>query len=256
MSAQALIWAANVRGLKPATKIVLIQLSERHNKDTGLCNPSIRQLADDCEMDRTTVMRHIEILIALGLLSRSTSGKEDGGRANNEYELHMPKPVQTDVSGGVKSQIPTGVKSHSDGGLSRIPTGVKSHSCATLTLREPKEREPTLFGSNEPQRTRDDDATKAAEDFDAFWAEYPKCPRKTDRVKAKSAFVAIVTGKHRTIDKTSAERITAAAASYAQTDPDPQFVPMPTTWLNGARWEAFDAPKPKDTSGPWWEVVR
>ena len=66
MSAIALIWAANVRGLKPATKIVLIQLSERHNKDTGLCNPSIKTLAEDCEMDRTTVMRHIDILEGLG----------------------------------------------------------------------------------------------------------------------------------------------------------------------------------------------
>ncbi len=32
MSGMALIWAANVKGLKPAAKIVLIQLADFHNK--------------------------------------------------------------------------------------------------------------------------------------------------------------------------------------------------------------------------------
>jgi len=35
MSGMALIWAANVKGLKPAAKIVLIQLADFHNKETG-----------------------------------------------------------------------------------------------------------------------------------------------------------------------------------------------------------------------------
>jgi predicted transcriptional regulator len=241
MSGQALIWAANVRGLKPATKIVLIQLAERHNKDTGLCNPSIKQLADDCEMDRTTVMRHIEILTTLGLLSRSATGKEDGGRANNEYALHMPKPVQSDVSEGVKSQIATGVKSHSDGGLSRIPTGVKSHSCATLTLREP-EREPSFFGSIEPQKENAREPEKFTDDgFDRFWSVYPK---KAGKAEAQRAW-------RKAITQAPAETIIAAAKRYADWlngGRPGEFRPQAKHaqgWLNGQRWTDPDiAPQP------------
>ena len=235
MSAQALIWAANVRGLKPATKIVLIQLSERHNKDTGMCNPSIKTLADDCEMDRTTVMRHIEILTTLGLLSRSATGKEDGGRANNEYVLHMPKPVQTDVSEGVKSEFATGVKSHSDGGLSRIPTGVKSHSCATRTLREPVKENLSLFGSIEPQSAREPEKPKS-DGFDDFWRVYPKKAAKADAQKAWRKAVTLA----------PPETIIAAAARYADwlnSGGPGEFRPQvkfPQGWLNGKRWEDPD----------------
>lgn len=265
MSGQALVWAANVRGLKPATKIVLIQLSDRHNKDSGLCNPSIKTLAEDCEMDRTTVMRHIEVLVSLGLISRSSTGKDDGGRGNNEYVLHMPILAPTDVSGGVKSQNTTGVKSHftttqsdfatgvksqSDGGLSRNPTGVKSHSCATLTLREPvrEPEEEDLFGSNEPQSPRDalPASEQAADDpFTEFWAAFPKAPRKTDKPKAKAAFDRIVAGKAKGIGRVPAEIIIAAIRRYAASGPDPEYVPLPTTWLNGARWEQWPEPAPK-----------
>jgi phage terminase large subunit-like protein len=40
MSGMALIRAANVKGLKPAVKFVLIQLAGFHNKETGQRNPS------------------------------------------------------------------------------------------------------------------------------------------------------------------------------------------------------------------------
>jgi len=62
MSGMALIWAANVKGLKPAAKIVLIQLADFHNKETGQCNPSAKRLADECEMGRATLFRHMTTL--------------------------------------------------------------------------------------------------------------------------------------------------------------------------------------------------
>lgn len=231
MSGAALIWAANVRGLKPATKIVLIQLCERHNKDTGLCNPSIKTLADDCEMDRTTVMRHLGVLESLGLITANATGKEDGGRSNNQYVLHMPKIEPTDVSRGVKSDFATGVKSQSDGGLSRNPTGVKSHSCATLTLREPEE-EPTLFGSDEPQRdVRDEKPDR----FPDFWAAYPK---KAGKPAAHRAWL-------KAIRKTDPEKIIAAAKVYAGTENVARgFIKHPQGWLNEERFNDPDLQPP------------
>lgn len=235
MSGQALIWAANVRGLKPATKIVLIQLAERHNKDTGLCNPSIKTLAEDCEMDRTTVMRHIEVLEGLGLITTQTAGNQDGGRANNQYLLHMPTVEPTDVSRGVKSDFATGVKSQSDGGLSRNPTGVKSHSCATLTLREPVE-EPNLFGSIEPQSKARDE--KVAQAFDRFWKVYPK---KVGKPKSLQNFRSAVKAG------SDPEAIIAGATVYADlmAGKEATYIKNPEGWITARRWEDEDL-QPRD----------
>ena len=89
MSSMALIWAANVKGLKPAAKIVLIQLADFHNKETGQCNPSAQRSADECEMGRATLFRHMTTLEKRGLVTRHARGDGDGGRGANQYELHL-----------------------------------------------------------------------------------------------------------------------------------------------------------------------
>lgn len=76
MSGMALIWAANVKGLKSAAKIVLIQLADFHNKETGQCNPSAQRLADECEMGRATLFRHMTTLEECGLV-RGTLDEQD-----------------------------------------------------------------------------------------------------------------------------------------------------------------------------------
>ena len=119
MSGMALIWAANVKGLKPAAKIVLIQLADFHNKETGQCNPSAKRLADECEMGRATLFRHMTTLEQCGLVTRHARGDGDGGRGSNQYELHLditlgpsarPKGG-ADGPNGVSSQNETGGKS-------------------------------------------------------------------------------------------------------------------------------------------------
>lgn len=116
MSGMALIWAANVKGLKPAAKIVLIQLVDFHNKETDQCNPSAKRLADKCEMGRATLFRHMTTLEECGLVTRHARGDGDGGRGSNQYELHLditlgPRSRQNDGasrSNGLSSQNETG----------------------------------------------------------------------------------------------------------------------------------------------------
>ena len=69
MSHKATNWAIGRRGLKPAVKIVLWYLCDRHNKDYG-CFPEQETLADDCELPRSTLNRHLNELEALGLIRR------------------------------------------------------------------------------------------------------------------------------------------------------------------------------------------
>lgn len=89
MSRVATTWALEQRGLKPAAKIVLIQLADHHNKDTGQCNPRIGLLAEECEMSRATVFRYLNELEERGLIERVEGTREGGGRTSSHYTLKM-----------------------------------------------------------------------------------------------------------------------------------------------------------------------
>lgn len=151
MSGMALIWAANVKGLKPAAKIVLIQLADFHNKETGQCNPSAQRLADKCEMGRATLFRHMTTLEECGLITRHARGDGDGGRGSNQYELHLDitlGPSARPKSGGggpdgVESQNETGGNVSKKRGKSlKGETGVASNRDRNLTI-EPKKEPPS-----------------------------------------------------------------------------------------------------------------
>ena len=96
--------------------------------------------------------------------------------------------------------------------------------------------------------------------FEEFWKAYPTGPRKTAKPRARKAFYAITQGKHKDIGKTDARAIVEAVGRYAASNPDPQYLPMPTTWLNGERWLQWPAsaePRRPGQSIPFFgEVVR
>jgi len=69
MSHKATNWAIQQRGLKPATKIVLWHLCDRHNPDFG-CFPTQARLAEDAEMSISALNTHLAKLEELGLIYR------------------------------------------------------------------------------------------------------------------------------------------------------------------------------------------
>ena len=70
MSHAATNWAIQQRGLKPATKIVLWLLCDRHNPGFG-CFPTQDQPAEDVEMSISALNEHLATLEELGLIHRS-----------------------------------------------------------------------------------------------------------------------------------------------------------------------------------------
>ena len=62
--------------------------------------------------------------------------------------------------------------------------------------------------------------------FDAFWQAYPKRVAKGAAIRAFNTAMKIATFSE----------IMDGVRRYAQTRPDPQFTPHPTTWLNQQRW--------------------
>ena len=70
MSHRATNWAVSIRGIKPQAKIVLWHLADRHNKDTGRCDPAQETLARDCEISRSSLNNQLRVLEAAGLIKR------------------------------------------------------------------------------------------------------------------------------------------------------------------------------------------
>ncbi|MBM9593422.1 helix-turn-helix domain-containing protein [Roseitranquillus sediminis] len=69
MSHRGTNWAIQQRGLKPAVKMVLWHLCDRHNPDHG-CFPSQEQLAYDSEIPRRTLNVYLDELERAGLIRR------------------------------------------------------------------------------------------------------------------------------------------------------------------------------------------
>jgi len=230
MSGMALIWAANVKGLKPAAKIVLIQLADFHNKETGQCNPSAQRLADECEMGRATLFRHLTTLEECGLVTRHARGDGDGGRGSNQYELHLDITLgpsarsKNGASGenGVVSQNETGGNGSKTRGKSlKGETGVVSNRDRNLTI-EPK-KEP-------PSRRRE---AGEAEEAEKILAAYPP-----DRLRGKAACLAQVEEAMK--DGARPEDLRQAVQSYATDSAGftRSKVCFSDNWFQSRRWQA------------------
>ena len=95
MSFQALAWA--VRQKLPCTqKIVLVMLADRHNGDTGRCDPSHDRLAGDCGLTRRSVMDQLAKLDKAGFI-RTHHRVVDKLKTSNQYTLMLSFGVPADV---------------------------------------------------------------------------------------------------------------------------------------------------------------
>lgn len=104
MSHAATNWAIQQRGLKPTTKIVLWHLCDRYNPDYG-CFPTQERLAQDCEIGRATLNRHLDELEARGLIRRvpiidTKTGQQRPTRYLLGFEFDSPAKGTPDPGGG------------------------------------------------------------------------------------------------------------------------------------------------------------
>ena len=231
MSGMALIWAANVKGLKPAAKIVLIQLADFHNKETGQCNPSAQRLADECEMGRATLFRHMTTLEECGLVTRHARGDGDGGRGSNQYELHLditlgpssrPKGGASGPNGVVSQNETGGNVSQKRGKSPSRETGVVPNRDSNLTIEPVKEP---------PSRKRE---AAGDEEAEKILATYPP-----DRLRGKAACIAQIEEAMK--EEIAPEDLRLAVQAYA-TDTagfTRSKVCFSDNWFQSRRWLAY-----------------
>jgi hypothetical protein len=113
---------------------------------------------------------------------------------------------------------------HASANGGRRPNGVGDSKTGSVSLEGRKRRAPAAAGP-----------TPAEIDagFEEFYRHYP---RKEAPAKAKRAYIAIVTGKHkeRMLRGTIAQLL-AAVKRYKPTC-ERQYIPHPASWLNAGAW--------------------
>ncbi|MFJ2713019.1 helix-turn-helix domain-containing protein [Pseudomonas sp. NPDC087346] len=206
MSMDLMVKVLKTKVGNPLRKLVLIKLADNAN-DQGECWPSYQHIADQCEIDRSTVRRHIKNLNEQGLL-RIENREGPKGNSSNLYYLTL---------WGVGTES-TPVGPESTG-------GVGTESTRTSHLSEPV-NEPKPMGT-----------TGSMEGFEQFWKLYPKKKSRKDAAKAWA--------KLKPNEELRQILITALGSHCVSEDwakDGGRYIPNAATWLNGERWHDELAP--------------
>ena len=176
MSHKATVWAIQQRGLKPATKIVLWFLCDRHNPDFG-CFPTQARLADDAEMSISALNEHLAKLQELRLIHRVRA-----------QDPHTHKRLATRYILGFEDGFPPAPTPENGDGLAgtdeehlRDPSPESGHGAISGFSAKPSPdfaqshlRNPEINLVREPLSKpvkEEEDAQARDSDFDRFFSE-------------------------------------------------------------------------------------
>lgn len=238
MSHRASSWLATI----PATQInassfrVLFHLCDAHNSmrpPEEACFPQQAALLSATGLSNGGLNNALNAIEEAGLMRRLRTTDSEG-RRRTYYILGCDFDRLTDQT----PKIGVRPNSNLEGTKLQSEGGANSNSVEFDTNAEPV-KEPVIEPVKGDGLFSDLPKADQVDHFPAFWAAYPKCQRKVDRPKAMALFQRIVTGKHGVIAKTAPEVIIEGLRRYASTNPDPAYIPLPTTWLNGERWTQF-----------------
>lgn len=209
MSMDLMVKAMKTKVGNPLRKLVLLKLADNAN-DQGECWPSYQHIADQCEISRSTVKAHIRELESAGFLRREFRRKGELNQSNIFHLALMGGAVP--ALGGGAAENPPGAGENLGGGAAAAPR--TSHSSEPVT--EPKPMS----------------AMGADTGFDIFWKNYP---RKENKSKALAAWNKLSVTPE--LLEVIVKALVRQCRSVNWLKSNGQFVPLPTTWLNGKRWE-------------------
>ncbi len=164
-SSQYLFDAFHAKCGDALAKLVLLNLANRANND-GECYPSIERIAEDCETSKSTVLRKLEKLEAMGHIRRIRRAK-DGMKTSNLYQL----PLVTQGFSVVSER--------------HIEVSERHQGSVTVTPSVVSERH-IKHAVETPKETRTPpESDSVLEQFELFWSKYP---RKEGKKKAIDLF--------------------------------------------------------------------
>lgn len=224
-----------------ARKAILAYCAERANDDGSGVWASKVTISKEVECSKKTVIDTFNAFVSEGIVRIDGKRKISNGYVHI-YSINLAAVealenaiCREELRGVILNPSPDVTPR----GEAELPQEVKPlHPNRPRTVLKPsipQTPKGDLFGSEKIAEKLKDDGPA----FDEFWEAYPICQRKVGKAKAKKLFFSIINGKHKSIEKTDASVMLKGLKAWAASNPDPQYIPMPTTWLNDERWLAF-----------------
>lgn len=199
MSVEMISLVLNKSRADGRAKLVLIGIANHHG-DNGAW-PSIATLARYANASERSIKRDIAYLQEIGEITVEINGSDYGGQyKTNKYWIILSGV--TDLTSGVTDQVNRGDKLGNSG-----VTDV-AHEPSLKPLKKP--------------------ILNIYAHFEEFWNVYP---RKVSKRAASKAYESALA-------RASHDDILSGAIRFAHDPnlPPAEFIPYPTTWLNGDRW--------------------
>ena len=212
MSFEVMAWAVDQETANSGQKLVLLLLANHTNGHTGQCNPSQSLLAKECCMGLSTLRRHLLDLEEAGLIT-VVHQYADNMKRPNQYIVNFPKKTSLDSSSSIWTN---------DHPNRRYPPS---------KLEEPLPPNRMIETGSTNRNINNTVCQQGNPLFDVFWRAYP---RKVGPAAAKKAFA-----KLKVTEELLSKMLHAIEVQkrYTWKDKDPQYIPHPSSWLNGERWE-------------------
>ena len=259
MSHVATNWAFAQRGLKPATKLILLCLADRHNPDMG-CFPSQDTLAQDACISRSALNEHLKSLEGAGLIRRETRFNPTTHRQKStRYILgfedgFIPDDVGPCPKSGHGTEKERNGEPCPETGHGAV-SGKQAKPCPDLgqsRVRKPDTnpvREP-IRGTSKARARKSAPAAGVSEKFDQFCRAHPKA---TERDAVYRAWCDAVE------DGANPARLVVLAQRYGAT-PEVQrgYAKKAQNWLRDGAWReetdypARSAPASIDDRAKFW----
>ncbi|WP_295038183.1 helix-turn-helix domain-containing protein [Sulfitobacter sp.] len=237
MSHVATNWAFAQRGLKPATKLILLCLADRHNPDMG-CFPSQDTLAQDACISRSALNEHLKSLESAGLIRRETRFNPTTHRQKStRYILgfedgFIPDDVDPCPKSGHGTEKERNGEPCPETGHGAV-SGKQAKPCPDLgqsRVRKPDTnpvREP-IRGTSKARARKSAPAVGVSDLFDRFCSAHPKAAERDAVYRAWCGAVE---------DGANPARLVVLAQRYGAT-PEAQrgYAKKAQNWLRDGAW--------------------
>jgi len=244
MSMELMVKAMKTKVGNPLRKLVLLKLADNAS-DKGECWPSLRNIADQCEISRRSVINHIDALCEFGLLRKE---HRPGVKGNSSNLYYLTLDGAGAAPGGSEGAAPPSA-GDSPGSAGAAPGGSAGAAPRISHSFEPVKEpviEPKCIGAQAEARTpAKRSCQKYSPEFETAWQAYPKRAGANNKSAAGKAWAArIKSGVTAARMLEGVQRYAAFVAATGRSGTE--YVKQAATFFGPDHHfaEAWDAPAP------------
>ena len=218
-------WMLNQLHLKGNTLQVFAIIHGFSHSEDNEYKGSLQYLCEFTGASRSTVIRSLTDLQERGLIDKREV--YENGVKFNRYKSSVDMMVCFDTGGS--KMTPPPFQNDTTPSVKMTPHNIESNNIADNLGNNPYN---PLKGERAATHRRAKAPDYDADGFAAFWAAYPKKAGKADALKAWNKLAPDVV-----LQEQMGKALEVQKQSQQWRKDGGQYIPMPSTWLNGRRWE-------------------